>query len=81
LIRAGAEEATRRAAEARPWTLPAGSRVEVEFDHQARADQAAAVPTVERAGERTVTWMAQDGLDFHRTWRAVTRAASIKLSP
>ncbi|MDP9366330.1 MAG: M55 family metallopeptidase [Chloroflexota bacterium] len=81
LIRAGAEEATRRAAEARPWTLPADSRVEVEFDHQARADQAAGVPTVERAGARTVAWVAEDGLAFNRTWRAVVRAASIRLSP
>jgi D-amino peptidase len=81
LIRAGAAEATRRAREARPWALPAGSRVEVEFDHQARADQAASVPGIERAGERAVAWAAADGLAFIRTFRAVVKAAAIRMSP
>lgn len=81
LIRAGAEEATRRAADAQPWTLPTDCRVEVEFDHQARADQAATVPGVERAGARTVAWVAQDALAFNLTWRAVARAAAIRMSP
>jgi D-amino peptidase len=81
LIRAGAEEATRRAREARPWALPTGCRVEVEFDHQARADQAASVPGIERAGERAVAWAAEDGLAFIRTFRAVVKAAAIRMSP
>ncbi len=81
LIRAGAEEATRRAGEARPWMLPRGSRVEVEFDHQSRADQAAYVPGVERVGERAVAWAPVDGLEFIHTWRAVTKAAAIRMSP
>ena len=81
LIRAGAEEATRRAGEARPWMLPHGCRVEVEFDHQSRADQAAYVPGVERAGERTVAYVPADGVDFIYTYRAVTKAAAIRMSP
>src|SRR5688572_25794235 len=42
LIRAGAAEATRRtiAGQGNPWPLPSGARVELEFEHQARADQA-----------------------------------------
>jgi hypothetical protein len=39
------------------------------------------VSGVERAGERTVAWAAEDGLAFNRTWRAVARAASIPMSP
>ncbi len=81
LIRVGAEEAVRRARDARPWTLPAGCRVELEFDHQARADQAAYVPTVDRAGERTVAFRPADGLEFIHTFRAAVKAASIKMSP
>ena len=81
LIRAGAAEATRWAREARPWTLPAGCRVEVEFDHQARADQAASVPGSERAGERAVAWVPEDGLAFICTFRAVVKAAAIRMSP
>jgi D-amino peptidase len=81
LIRAGAEAAVRRADDLAPFILPAGCLVELDFDHQARADQAAVVPTVERAGERTVAFRPADGLVFNRTFRAVMRAASIRLSP
>ena len=80
-IRAGAEEATRRAGDARPWPLSVGCRVEVELDHQTRADQAAYVPSVERAGERAVAYVPADGLDFVRTFRAVIKAASVRMSP
>ena len=81
LIRAGAEEAVRRARDLKPYTLPPGCRVELEFDHQARADQAAYVPRIERAGERTVAFAPSDGLDFIRTFRAVMKAASVRMSP
>jgi D-amino peptidase len=81
LIRAGAEEATRRAQAARPWTLPPNCRVEVEFDHQTRADQATFLPGVERAGERAVAYVPADGLDFIRTFRAVVKAAAVRMSP
>lgn len=81
LIREGAAEAVRRARDARPWTLPTGCRVELEFDHQSRADQAAYVPGLERAGERAVAFRPRDGLDFIRTFGAVMKAAAIRMSP
>ena len=81
LIRAGAEQAVRTAAGARPWSLPAGCRVELDFEHQARADQAVLVPGVERAGERTVAWSPVDGKAFGLTFRAIMKAASIRMSP
>lgn len=81
LIRAGAEEAVRRAGELTPFTVPADCRVEVDFDHQSRADQAALVPGVERAGERTVAWRYADGQCFMNTFRAVAKAAGIRMSP
>jgi D-amino peptidase len=81
LIRAGAERAVRDAASAKPWTLPEGCRVELDFDHQARADQAVLVPGIERAGERTVAWTPVDGKAFGLTFRAVMKAASIRMSP
>jgi D-amino peptidase len=83
LIRAGAEEATRRAlaGRGRPWPLPAGARVELEFEHQARADQAVLVPGVERAGERAVAFRPADGLDFILIFRAAMKAAAIRMSP
>jgi D-amino peptidase len=81
LIRQGAEEATRRAAEARPWTLPRGCRIEVDFDHQSRADQCLYIPGVERAGDRTVGYWPKDPLDFIRVFRALMRASAIVLAP
>jgi D-amino peptidase len=81
LIRAGAEEAVRRAQELRPYTLPRGCRVELEFEHQTRADQACYLPRVERAGERAVAFVSEGGLDFNHTFRAITKAASVRMSP
>ncbi len=81
LIRQGAEEAMRRVANARPWRPGPGFRVEVDFDHQARADQCVYIPGVERAGERTVAYSPADGLEFAHIFRAIMRASGIKFSP
>ena len=83
LIREGAEEATRRALAggATPWTLPSGCRVELEMDHQARADQTLTIPGVERTGDRAVAYHPADGLAFIRTFRAAMKAAAIRMSP
>lgn len=81
LIRQGAEEAVRRATNARPWQPRAGYRVEVDFDHQARADQCVYIPGVERAGERTVAYSPADGVAFIHTYRAIMRASGISFSP
>jgi len=81
LIRAGAEEAIRRVDELTPFTLPRGCRIELDFEHQSRADHAAYVPTVDRAGERTVAFSPANGLEFIHTFRAVMKAASVRMSP
>lgn len=80
-IREGAERAIRTAAPAEPFMLPSGTPVELEFDHQARADQAALAPNVERTGERTIAFHSGDGLELCRTFRAVMKLASIRMSP
>jgi D-amino peptidase len=81
LIRKGAEEAVRKAGAAKPLVLPHGCSVEVEFEHQSRADQAGYVPKVRRGGERFVVFEPVDGLEFIRTFRAITKAAAIRMSP
>lgn len=81
MIRKGAAEAVKRAATARPWTLPERCRVELEFDHQARADQAVYIPGVDRAGERAVAFTPNDGLEFIHTFAACMRSAAIRMSP
>lgn len=81
LIRQGAAEAVQRAAHAAPWQPRPGFRVEMDFDHQARADQCVYIPGVERAGERTVAYAPADAIAFIRTFRAIIRASGIKFSP
>lgn len=80
-IREGAERAMGHVAKVTPARLPTGCEVEVEFDHQARADQACYVAGVERRGERAVVYQPVDAIDFIRTFRAVSRAGSIPMSP
>lgn len=80
-IKEGASEAVRRASGATPWTLPTACTVELDFDHQARADQACYVPGIIRAGERTISWQPADGFAFITTFRAVMKAAAISMSP
>jgi len=81
LIRDAAFQAVHNAAGAAPYAFPANCRVELDFEHQARADQAVLIPGVERAGERTVAWTAKNGAENYLMFRAVTKVASIKMSP
>ena len=80
-IRAAAEQATRNAPLATPFVLPAGVTVELDFEHQARADQACLARGVTRAGERTIAFQAEDGLDFCRQFRTVMKLATIRMTP
>lgn len=80
-IREGAEAAVRAAGEARPWRLTSGSRIEIDFDHQARAQACLFIPEVERAGERTVAFTAADALAFNDLFRAVVKASAVTFSP
>ncbi|MBA2246752.1 MAG: M55 family metallopeptidase [Chloroflexia bacterium] len=81
LIRDGARKAVAAAGSASPYVFPRGATVELEFDHQARADQAALCPRVERAGDRTIVFSPSDGLELCRIFRAVMKLASIRMSP
>jgi D-amino peptidase len=81
LIRDAAEKAVRGAKEAQPFTLQAGRSVELEFDHQSRADQAVMVPGVFRSGERAVSWTPKVGEDFILTFNAVMNCADISMAP
>jgi len=81
MIRDAAQEAMDHLANARPYQLTPGGTVELEFDHQARADQAVLVPGVVRTGERAVAWIPRNGLDFIHTFGAVMNCAGIRMSP
>jgi len=81
LIRDGAARAVAAADSASPYVLADGATIELVFDHQARADQAELCPGVERTGERTIAFRPSDGLELCRTFRAVMKLASIRMTP
>jgi D-amino peptidase len=81
MIRKGAKRAVENAPSAQPWVLPHGCSVEIEFEHQTRADHACYVPGVTRGGERFVCYQPADGVDFIRTFRAIVKAGSVQMSP
>lgn len=81
LIREGAQRAMGRIPGAKPYVLDQGVSVELEFDHQARADQAELLPGVERVGERVIAFVPEDGLEFNVMFRAACKLASIRMSP
>ena len=81
LIRLGAEMAVRAATSATPYHLPDGVTVELDFDHQSRADSAAKCPGVERIGERSVAFKPADGLEFIRMFQVLIKLASVHMAP
>jgi len=81
LIKESAAQAVRNAKSAKPYVLPAAAFVEVEFEHQTRADHASLIPGVERVGERVVGFRPADGREMITLFRAVVKAASVKMAP
>lgn len=76
IIRDAAERALRNIDALEVYRMPEGATVEIDFDHQTRASNATEIPGVELTGSRTISYRPVDALDFHRYFRAVTRAAS-----
>ena len=81
LIREGAQRAMAGVGSAQPYRLADGATVELDFDHQSRADQAVLCPGVSRAGERTIAFKPRDGREFCQVIRAVMKLAGIRMSP
>ena len=81
LIKTAAQKAVADLAQAEPLRLANNSNIEIEFDHQARADQCLYISGVERAGDRTVGFVAKDALVMNRTFRALIKASRIQMSP
>lgn len=81
LIREGAERAMANITNATPYMLARGATVELEFDHQARADQATLMPGAERVGERVIAFQPSDGVEFNVMFRMACKLAGIRMSP
>ncbi len=81
LIREAAERSVRNASSAQPFRLAPGATIELDFDHQARADQAELSMGVERVGDRTIAFTPADGLELCYQFRTVMKLAAIRMSP
>jgi D-amino peptidase len=75
MIRDGAEQAMKSFTSVDPYRLPDGATVEVELDHQSKADASDRIPGVERTGWRTVSFTPADGVDLMIVFRAILTAA------
>lgn len=81
LIRAGAEQAVGNIARATPFTIPETATIELDFDHQARADQAVLLEGISRVGPRTIAFTAGTGRQFCARFRSVMKLAGIRMTP
>jgi D-amino peptidase len=79
LVRAGAEQAIRRAArsELQPLLVPAPVTFEIEFRNPGEADHAAITPGAERYGDRGVRLTGNDATDAYRAFLAAIRLAGL----
>ncbi len=81
LIREGAEQAMANIATAKPFKIDKLTQIELDFEHQARADQCMLFGGVERVGARTIGFTVSGGLELCRVFRGVMKLASIRFSP
>lgn len=81
VIRAAAKQAVERIGDASPYRLQSGVTVELEFDHQSRADQAELLPGASRTGERAIAFNPTGGMEFNDMFRAACKLAAIRMTP
>lgn len=81
LIRDGAEAAIRNLAAATPYCITDPTRIELDFEHQSRADQCVLFTAVDRVGPRTIGFTVSSGLELCRMFRGVMKLAAIRLNP
>ena len=81
IIERQAQRAMQEVGRVEPSILPPNAVVELEFDHQTRADAAEKIHGVTRTDARTVAFHASDGLDLLDNFLAVMRASYVRISP
>lgn len=80
LIEKGAEQAIRGThLSPAPYRTSFPARVELAFDHQARADQCERVPNVTRVDNVTVAYDSPDALHLFQSFRLLCKVAEINL--
>lgn len=70
LIEVAARDAVGMADRVKPFRI-SHARIEASFNHQTLADLAGLGPNIERAGERTVAFTAENGVALMTTWRSM----------
>jgi D-amino peptidase len=80
-IRTGAEQALRHLDALEPYRPAFPTVLELEFDHQARADQCLYLPGVRRLSDRSVACEVADALHLNQVFRAMMKLSSIRFSP
>ena len=75
MIRDGAQRAVESVGSMQPFRLTSGATIEVELDHQSKADAADRIPTVERSAWRTVSYQPADAVEMMTVFRAILTAA------
>lgn len=75
MIRDGAQRAVDGVTDMQPYRLQRGAMIEVELDHQSKADAADRIPTVERSAWRTVSFQPADAIEMMTVFRAILTAA------
>lgn len=70
MIEAAARDAVGIADRVQPYRVN-DARIEVTFNHQTLADLACLAPDIERTGERSVAFIAENGVALMMTWRGM----------
>lgn len=78
-IRTAAERAVREP-NTKPFLVEAGTEIEIDADHQARIDQAMLIPGTRRAGNRTVAFTVNNGVELNNLFRLVTKVGGLALN-
>ena len=79
IIRDAAENAL-SASVKHPYTLAKGTEIQVDADHQARIDQALLIPGVQRAGNRTIAFTVDTGVELNDLFRLVAKVGGLALN-
>lgn len=78
-IRTVAEQAV-SGAKTLPYIIQPNTEIQIDADHQARIDQAMLIPGTSRAGERTVSFMVNNGRELNNLFRLVTKVGGLALN-
>ena len=81
LIRTGAQKAVESLSGANPYVIDKPTQIELEFEHQSRADQCMLFTGVDRVGPRTIGFTVATGQELCRVFRGTMKLASIRLTP